>query len=258
MPLRRPARTGTLLMLIAAGATAQVPPPAPGDDPMARARRQAENPMRRILEASRITVRRPAAAAVAAAEPAASAPPAWPVSPVSPVPPVPPAPPAPAPTAEIRVTAEPILPAPAPSPAPAPALPAPAADPAADDAGVAAPGPPAHGRPAPPPAAAVGRLPDAPVLARPVAAPAPEPVSAPRLRHLVDPVLSPRMRDDLGRVEAVVVDLQVDADGRVREADVVTRVPPAVRRVLLAAVRQWQYEPMPQPTVHRVELVFER
>jgi hypothetical protein len=35
-------------------------------------------------------------------------------------------------------------------------------------------------------------------------------------------------------------------------------VPVAVRRVVASALLQWQYAPLPEPTLHRVELVFER
>ncbi len=275
MQVRRPTWSATLLSLLAGAAVAQGTPPAPAppaeEDLMARARRQAETPMRRILEASRLVVRpRPAGDGVGSAAspapvsaPAAAAPPpavsvAAPRAPhgrggPEPVPPVS-APAAPSPAAGALPVAPPPMAMPVASP--------PAAPPAAPPPAVArAPEPPSLVRPPelPPHSAPPAAVPpDAvPRLAEPAAAPEP-PAAAPQLRTLVEPALSPRLLDELGRVSVVAVDLQVEADGRVQDAEVVTRVTPGVRRAVLSALRQWRYEPLPQATLLRVELAFER
>lgn len=267
MPLRRPAWAGMLLSLMAAAALAQSPPPPPEDDPMARARRQAENPLRRIVEAGRITVRRAAApagpdagAAPAtgdAVRPAAATPVQPPVAPGR-VPGSAGTAPGAGPAAAIRVTVEPLRPA----TDAAAAAESPAVLPAPGRAAALAP-PPSQPDPglmpaAPPPPVAADALPNRDASTE--AAPAAEAVAAvaPQLRTLVEPALTPRLRDELGRVDVVAVDLQVGTDGSVQDAQVQTRVTAAVRRSIVAALRQWRYEPVAEPTWLRVEVVFER
>lgn len=309
---------GPLLALMAFAATAQAPAPSADEEAMARARRQAENPLRRILEASRITVRRrvsadaPEAAASAVVSPAGVASGDRLASEDAVAP------------SGIRITVEPILPprrgaAPAaitadvsvaqPStpvrPAPLPAVgqgsgpprapEAVATPPAEADAARLAEDLPATPLPAPvfktmewapdqpaatvsAPSQAVPANPPAVTSAPPggpMASPqSPEPAvtvpaempetsapalpSTPALRTMIEPALTDRLRDELGLVDVVSVDLTLATDGTVQDATFLTRVPIGVRRVLLSALLQWRYEALAQPTVHRVELAFER
>lgn len=316
MPMRWLARAAVLTGLAGSAALAQTPAPAADDEAMARARRQAENPLKRILEASRITVRRRAATDAGAATDAdrrgvaASAPAADGAT--SPLPAATDEAPA------IRITVEPILPPPParPSAAEAPALalppgwlpgatpaaglppPVPAEPPAlvqpelaAPSAAASAPRPdavpptPVAVLPAPPVAASGPETPataavvaaesapaslppdppgDAPASgpppasALPAAEPSPPAAAEPTLRNLVEPVLTPRLRDELGLADTVTVDLRLGSDGRVQDVVFLSRVPVTVRRVVATALLQWQYAPLPEPTLHRVELVFER
>lgn len=317
---------GVLLALMGFAATAQAPAPSADEEAMARARRQAENPLRRILEASRITVRRRGAADAPDAPASAAAGPAGVASGervgnagegVTPAPPEPLA----TPPSGIRITVEPIPPvttgvAPTPTPADVPtAAPSAAALPALSTAvgqGSGLPWVPEVAAPAPAQAASARVVEDPPVTppvfktmewspdlpAAPASTPArsqptslpavvadppggtempsPAPVptatlpvatpaspvaplpSAPQLRAMVEPALTDRLRDELGRVDVVTVDLSLAADGTVQDATILTRVPTGVRRVLLSALLQWRYEAMAAPTVHRVELAFER
>jgi hypothetical protein len=78
----------------------------------------------------------------------------------------------------------------------------------------------------------------------------------PKLIRRVDPELSQRLQDDLGRGAVVAVDLSISADGRVAAVAMITPVPPRVQRVLAGALEQWRFEPLPADRVHRIELVF--
>jgi len=282
------------------------------EEAMARARRQAENPMRRILEAGRITVRRRVVveaaelAASAPAEPAAVA--ARPATTalestragvnIQPTPSLPPP--------AIRVTVEPLMPreaesvvveraAPVPSralPLPTPALSGLAAaripavtarEQSTDaargelrdrDASLRLPGPVSKPTPQVPVFKTMEWAPDQlsdverPATLQPMpvdrtapstlATPRTEPPLAPQLRSFVEPALTDRLRDELGRVDVVMVDLALNADGTVQETVFQTRVPAGVRRAMQAALLQWRYDALPGPTTHRVEVVFER
>lgn len=320
MPMRWLAWAAVLTGLAGSAALAQAPAPSADDEAMARARRQAENPLKRILEASRITVRRRAATDAGAATDAERRGVTGPGSVAAADGATGPLPAATDEASAIRITVEPILPAPPsrppaaegpalalppgwlPGAAPAAGLPAlapsvsPAPEPLASEppgpsvaasaarpdvtpptsvppppvppvatsrpatptveAAVAAESAPAR-QPADPPDGAPSDLPPRP-SALPVAEPSPPAAAEPALRNLVEPVLTPRLRDELGLAGTVTVDLQLGSDGRVQDVVFLSRVPVAVRRVVASALLQWQYAPLPEPTLHRVELVFER
>ena len=78
----------------------------------------------------------------------------------------------------------------------------------------------------------------------------------PKLIRRVDPDLNQRMLDDIGRNAVVLVDLTIRADGSVAVVQPLGVVPRAVQRVLVAAMEQWRFDPLPQQRVHRIELVF--
>lgn len=307
---------GVVLGLAGPAVLAQSTTAAADEEAMARARRQAENPLRRILEAGRITIRRrvPAEATEAGASPpaepgmaaaagrvqvsgaasAASTPSAAAAlsTPAEPSP------------AAIRVTVEPMLPAVTEPPLPGAsrALPLPTSTPTnqrpvATPAQVNAslrlpPAVPSKGGPdrdqtarqsasgaAAPQQAPVYKTmewaPDPlPAPAGPATSSRPEPVetavldnmpapsmslpASPALNSFVEPVLTDRLRDELGRIDVVTVELALSADGSVHDAVVLTRVPAGVRRALESALLQWRYNALPGPATHRVELAFER
>ena len=78
----------------------------------------------------------------------------------------------------------------------------------------------------------------------------------PKLVSRVDPELSQRAFDDMGRNAVVRVDMTIRADGSVAAVTPVGNVPRSFLRALVGALEQWRFEPLPQQRVHRVELVF--
>ena len=78
----------------------------------------------------------------------------------------------------------------------------------------------------------------------------------PRLVTMVEPELSQRLLDQLGRNATVLIELKLRADGSVGG---ITVLPPSSRlleRALAPTLEQWKFEPLPAARVHRVELVF--
>ena len=191
---------------------------------MERARRLAANPMRVILEASR--VRRAAEPAAPAAAGAAAAPAGEVTARAQPVPPPAPArevePPAAVISSELVQTRAATQGAPALDPA---AMPAPVALPAVSMPSVEAlrPG-----------------------------------VFRPTLVRRVDPEVPPRVLVDLAPNTVITADLMLQADGSVSQVSVVTPGPAAraMTRFVVAALQQWRFEPMPSERPWRVELVF--
>ena len=189
---------------------------------MERARRQAANPLRVILEASKVRRRSgsdepvPVAASVAAqtALPAAAA-----------------ATPAPPPAAPPVVTSTAALESKLQAPTEAVAA-LPGAERVSD----------LLAQPAAP----------APVLAQSLG-PA---VVQPKLREMVDPVIPPRVLDEIGRLVEVQADLTLRPDGTVAAVTLLPPVPRQLVRYLTAALERWRFEPLPATQVHRVQLVF--
>jgi hypothetical protein len=81
-------------------------------------------------------------------------------------------------------------------------------------------------------------------------------VIAPKLKHRVDPVLPQTVLDQVGQVREVRVNLSINADGSVADVAVQQPVPRQIVRFVQAAVAQWQFEPLPAPRAHTVQLVF--
>lgn len=213
---------------------------------MERARRQAANPMRIILEAAKgkrragvddtpapasdtsvrpVVSRSAAAAADAAPRTAAAAPVPAATTPPAPALPAPAPEPAPVET-QITLTSDVVQ-----SKAAAPV-------PAIAPVGVA----PVRGTAVPPP---------------PMALPALEVAQArPRLLSMVEPELPQRLLDDLGRNATVAVDMTIRPDGTVGDIDIVGAAPRGLQRVLAEALEQWRFAPLPTARQHRIELVF--
>ena len=196
-----------------------------------RARRDAENPLRRIIEASKIKPRvrtadtekspvAPERVQVRARTAAASETPAESPKPVEPA-----------------VAA--VVPAVEPAPVALERLPeAPGAAPASTvrEVVVAAPPPPA-----PPPAAA------------PVAATPPPPL---QVTTMVEPVVPRRLLDRVRGAIEVVVTFIVNTDGSVGNVAVQSSTNRLVNPTVLEAVAQWRYAPLAAPREHAVQLVM--
>jgi Meckel syndrome type 1 protein len=204
----------------ATGAESDKADPAEAAAAMERAQRLATNPMRIILQASKIRRKVPAEAdtadlpaeAGARADPSTSAratPPAR----------------GGAGAAAIVLTADRLPAAAAASPVPA-----------LEREGVAA---------------ALSPLPGKSVALAEVAA-----AVTPKLAQMVEPTIPARLREELGASYEVMADLTIRADGSVAEVKLLPPTPRQVQRQVLSALQQWRFEPLPAARVHRVQLVF--
>lgn len=243
-------------------ALAQNAPPATPDAASAsRVQRDADNPLRMIIEASKLKTRakgaeadpavrktadaRPTAPRAVAVKPAESTPElaassspaavrqaasAMPASPLN------------APTANAKAAAA----------LPDSALLAPAASVVVADP---APAPAVIGKSAPAGDTVVAAI-ALPTLAAPLNGslrPAPK---SPELIDYVEPVLPSRLRTRLRGSPQVVVDLMILADGSVADATVRSSSDKALETLALDAVRQWRYKPGSETQAHAVQLVF--
>lgn len=194
---------------------------------MERAQRQAANPMRMILEASKARPKPPAEAAPIATNAATPAPRTDAGGSAN----VAARPPAAEPNAvsvEITISADALL-----------RQPGAGAVPALDTTSNAS--------------QTLATLATLPPLAMP-AVPV-EPVK-PQIVSMVEPVIPARVQDDLGRIGEVFVDLTIRADGSVAAVALVPPAPRQIQRYVVLALEQWRYEPLPAERVHRVQLVF--
>lgn len=245
-------------------ALAQDGPAAP-----TRAQRDADNPLRMIIEAGKIKPR----AAPAEPERPRRAPERIQVRAVAPA--AAPAPTSPSTTAPeaaataatpatpaTAATAAAAAPAPVAPASPAPASPAPAVPLATAQT---PPSPPVAAATPEPARAAVARQPDLPPAAvgepSVAAAPAATDTSAVaaaalQLAHMVEPVIPRRLRERVrGEIE-VVVSFTVNSDGSVSGVAVQSSSQPLVDATVLDAVSQWRYGPIPAPRSHAVQLVL--
>lgn len=233
----------------ASGVVGAVPADKPAADAasareaMERAQRQANNPMRIILEAGRIRRKAGEADAVDSADAAGARRPGV-------------APPA---TASAGATAQPTAPGATAGPLPTEAGAATAVPATATPAMRTLRSDVAQGRPAGPSVPDLqredsgGPLADvaSPVPVLPEAAPA-----APRLLSMVEPAVHAHQRQELARLGTVLADLSLRPDGSVADVQLVSAVPRALQRALDAALRDWRFAPLPAARRHRVELVF--
>jgi TonB family protein len=249
-------------------AVAQSASDAATQERMERAKRDASNPLRIIIEASQVKRTRTggdAPAPAAAAAPVATKAPepraaaerrSARVAEPTPAPPTPSrtlAAPSPAvgdPPATEPTSAPPTaIETPAASVAPAP-LSAPAAPDAAAPADVQAPaatGPAAAGI-----AAAAAAAPSAPNAAQPAA----EVLAPLKLVRYIEPEIPARIRGRLRPTSEVTVAFKVLRDGSVSQAAIRATNARALDPVVLEAVRQWRYDPVPEEREHVVQLVF--
>lgn len=215
---------------------------------MERARKQAANPMRIILEASKGKRRAgedaapPAPAAEASVRPVVNRT-------------------APAATVAAAAPAEVVVARAAAAPASAAAQPSPPADPAPVVVQVTLNSELAQAKAAdsvPALAPTGGASVAAPAFnSLPVAAPSLEVAQAkPRLLSMVEPDVPQRLLDDLGRNATVAVDMTIRPDGTVSNVVLASAAPRALQRVLVSAIEQWRFAPMAAARAHRVELIF--
>jgi hypothetical protein len=95
-----------------------------------------------------------------------------------------------------------------------------------------------------------------PAVASVPTAPLSSEVDKPRLLTMIEPELSVRLLDQLGRNATVMVDLALRADGSVASAAVIAPASRQLERALAPALERWKFAPMASARVHRVELVF--
>lgn len=105
----------------------------------------------------------------------------------------------------------------------------------------------------------VGSAPTVGVVAQPVPAPALMPSLAvqPRLAKMIEPEIPPRLRAENQRVSEVLADLTLRADGSVAAVALLPPIPRSWQRYLVAALEQWRFDSLPAGQVHRVQLVFD-
>lgn len=219
---------------------------------MERAKRDAANPLRIIIEAAQVKRTKatetatpaPAPTPAAVARPTPAAAPAVAASPrpsrseaatASATPSTRSAPPPPAAVAEPLPTP---VPTPEPTVAAAPASAVPAPEPEASAA-----------------TAAPTQLAATTPRATPPAPPADAIVPLKLVRY-VEPEIPSRIRSRLKASNEVTVLLKVNPDGSVAGADIRQTTSRALDSVVLDAVKQWRYDPVPEPREHTVQLVF--
>jgi len=225
-------------------------------DPQARAKREADNPLRMIIEAGNLKVKtKPKSAET---EVAAKAPAEKPAEKPAAVRPVASKPAPPALAANVPSQREATAP-------PVASVVAPAEESARREVATPAPADP-------PPSASVSAAAAAPneqvteaTAPLQLALSQPAPSAALRaeratleLANFVEPALTERVRRRLRNDGEVQLDFMVNADGSV--ADVVVRMSndTALDSIAIDAVRQWRYKPIAQAQAHGVQLVFKR
>ena len=269
-------RKTPVLMACAFGAWLQVPllahgqsaPAAPSasalpSEPNERAKREASNPMRLILEAGKIKRKGADAEPVAATAAAPATAPVITPRVVAPAPAPTPAPAAPAPAPQRRVVAEvavPLAAVPQPEPVPVPvpvptraleslpsapvpfaAMPISANTPLADAGAAAAP--------------------MAPILLSPLPAPPQEPPAnaaqtAPRLLSQVAPEFPENLMRRVRSFTELLVQITVNIDGSVRDISIVTPGYRVLEPYVIDALTQWRYKPQEQARTQQLRLVF--
>jgi protein TonB len=280
----RPSLRKTVLALASlcctSWALAQSASDAANAERMERAKRDASNPLRMIIEASSVKRAKPADAPPAAAPAAARAPAEGTKAAAErrPAPRTEAQAPAAEPMARPVASQSPVVEAepvghPAPqagvSDAPArqpPSLATVPAGPAGQEpsaAGVpAAPVPTAGVTAAPAAAAATAAVPAA-ALAAPAAStvpatpqPAAEVLAPLKLVRYIEPEIPVRIRGRLKPSSVVTVAFKVRPDGSVSDVGIRQTTARALDPIVLDAVRQWRYDPVPAEREHVVQLVF--
>jgi hypothetical protein len=99
-----------------------------------------------------------------------------------------------------------------------------------------------------------------PIAAPPPAAPsAPAAVAAgamPRLLSRVDPDIPAGVMRRLGYPTELLVQVTIERDGSLRDIRLPSAAQRAAEPYVIEALSQWRYEPVPEPRVQRLNLVF--
>jgi hypothetical protein len=80
----------------------------------------------------------------------------------------------------------------------------------------------------------------------------------PKILSMVEPSIPPRALDDAGPLGTIEVDLTIRSDGSVAAVEVVPPVSRQIQRYVILALEQWRFEPLPSERMHRVQLVFNK
>lgn len=79
----------------------------------------------------------------------------------------------------------------------------------------------------------------------------------PTLVTMVDPEIPLRLMADGNRIKEVFADLQLRPDGTVADVKLVPPVPRGWQSYIISALERWRFEPLASSRLHRVQLVFE-
>lgn len=99
-----------------------------------------------------------------------------------------------------------------------------------------------------------------PVIAKavaPAALPLPPLVVQPTLASMVEPEIPMRLLAEANRVNEVAAELSLRADGSVAEVKLLPPVPRSWVPFIVSALERWRFQPLPSARVHRVQLVFD-
>ena len=78
----------------------------------------------------------------------------------------------------------------------------------------------------------------------------------PKLMTMIEPEIPPRLLSDSPRAVEIFADLALRPDGTVGSVTLLPGVPRAWQRYVTAALERWRFEPLPAGRVHRVQLIF--
>ncbi len=78
----------------------------------------------------------------------------------------------------------------------------------------------------------------------------------PKLVDMVEPAIPARLLDEIGQLVELQADLSLRADGSVAAVNLVQPVPRQLVRYVTAALERWRFAPLPADQVHRVQLLF--
>jgi hypothetical protein len=80
--------------------------------------------------------------------------------------------------------------------------------------------------------------------------------AAPRLLTMVAPELPPMLARRLGPLPDVLVEVRIERDGRIGQATLLGGVNRAAEPYILEALKQWRFAPLREPLTQRLTLVF--
>ncbi len=78
----------------------------------------------------------------------------------------------------------------------------------------------------------------------------------PQLIEMVEPAIPARVLDEIGSLVGLRADLSLRADGSVAAVTLVQPVPRQLVRYVTEALQRWRYAPLPADQMHRVQLIF--